>query len=68
MKRRSGTNDEAMSMNLDARYEVPTYRNDPVNVYNFVRTHREDPAIVVGLPLISKSVVELSNIRLSFQN
>lgn len=42
--------DKGMGMNTDARYEVPLSRSDPVNIYNFVRAHREDPAIVVGLP------------------
>lgn len=37
-------------MNLDARYDIPKYRNDPVNIFNFVRAHGEDPAIAVGLP------------------
>ena len=41
---------EDMRMNLDARYEVPISRNDPVNVYNFVRAQRGDPAIMVSLP------------------
>jgi hypothetical protein len=41
---------EDTRMNLDARYEVPNTRNDPVNIYNFVRAHRGDPAIMVSLP------------------
>jgi hypothetical protein len=40
---------EDMCMNLDARYEVPISRNDPVNIYNFVRAHGGDPAITVSL-------------------
>lgn len=54
-KRRPGPDidiQEGMRMNLDARYEVPLYRNDPVNIYNFVRTHQGDPAIKVSFPLI----------------
>ena len=42
--------DKGMGMDLDARYDIPISRNDPVNIYNFVRTHREDPAITVSLP------------------
>jgi hypothetical protein len=46
--------------NLDARYEVPITCNDRVNIYNFVRAHRGDPAITVSLPfeLYKYSVVE----------
>lgn len=36
-------------MNIDARYALPTSRNRPVNIYNFVRTHRGDPALTVSL-------------------
>ena len=39
-----------MHMNLDARYEIPISRNNLVNIYNFLREHRGDPAITVGLP------------------
>jgi len=42
--------DEGMGTNLDARYEVPNSRTDPVNIYSFVRAHRGDPAIRVRLP------------------
>ena len=41
--------DECMAMNLDARYEVPNLRTDPVDLYSFVREHRGDPAIKVRL-------------------
>jgi hypothetical protein len=41
--------DEHMGMNLDARYEVPYSRNDPVNIYSFVHAHHGDPAITVCL-------------------
>jgi hypothetical protein len=41
--------DEGMHMNLDTRYEVPNSWKDTVNIYSFVRTHREDPAITVSL-------------------
>ena len=41
--------DEGMHMNLDTRYKVPNSWKDTVNIYNFVRTHREDPAITVSL-------------------
>ena len=41
---------EGMHMNLDARYEIPIARNNHINIYNFLRTHRGDPAITVSLP------------------
>ena len=50
MKTRSGINidsDEGVGKNLDARYEVPIYRNDPISIFKYVRAHREDPAIAV---------------------
>jgi hypothetical protein len=51
MKRRSGINvdsDEGgVAINLDARYEVPINRKDPISIFKFVREHREDPAIAV---------------------
>lgn len=53
MKRRSKVPDididEGMRMNLDMRYEVPNSWKDTVDIYSFVRTHREDPAITVSL-------------------
>jgi hypothetical protein len=67
-KRKYGINDEGMGKNLDAHYDVPSYRNEAVNIYNFVRTHHEDPAVLVRLLLISKSIAKLSNVRLSFQS
>jgi hypothetical protein len=56
MKTRSGSRDvnihdsEGIRMNLDVRYEIPIARKDPVNLYNFVRAHRGDPAIDVSHP------------------
>jgi len=54
MRRRTETPDidihEGVHKNLDARYDVAMSRNDPVNIYNFVRAHRGDPAITVRLP------------------
>jgi hypothetical protein len=51
MKRRSGINvdsDEGgVAINLDARYEVPINRKDPISIFKFVREHREDPTIAV---------------------
>lgn len=35
---------------LDARYELPNYRNDPINIYNFVHAHQGDLAMAVCLP------------------
>jgi hypothetical protein len=58
MKSRSGSIDvdihdsdsEGIRMNLDVRYEIPMSRKAPVNLYNFVRAHRRDPAIDVSHP------------------
>jgi hypothetical protein len=36
--------DEHTDMNLETRYELPNSRNNPVNIYNFVRAHHGDPA------------------------
>jgi hypothetical protein len=51
MKRRSGINvdsDEGgVAINLDACYEVPINRKDPISIFKFVHEHREDPAIAV---------------------
>jgi hypothetical protein len=48
---------EGMHMNLDARYEVSISRNNPVNIYNFVRAHHGDPAITVSLRTIGLRVL-----------
>lgn len=54
--------DEGMDMNLDARYEVPNSRNNPVNMYSFVREHQGDPAITVCLAFELGVTVSLSEV------
>lgn len=34
-------------LNLDVRYQVSSTRNDPVNLYAYVRDNRDDPAFKV---------------------
>jgi len=41
--------DDNMELNLDVRYQISNSRNDPVNLYTFVRKNREDPAFSVSL-------------------
>jgi hypothetical protein len=60
--------DEAMGMNLDARYDIPKNRNDPVDIYSFVRAHQGDPAIKVCVPFELYEDCQVTYVRVSFQN
>jgi len=44
-----GDEDLGTRINLDASYSVPKTRNDPINIFKFVNTHPDDPAITVSL-------------------
>ena len=39
--------DETMELNLDVRYQISNTRNNPVNIYAYVRENRDDPAFSV---------------------
>jgi hypothetical protein len=39
--------DDNTELNLDVRYQVSSTRNDPVDLYAYVRDNRDDPAFGV---------------------
>lgn len=45
-------NDDSIEINLDTRYQLSHSRNDPVDIYAYVRTNRGDPALSVSEPLV----------------
>jgi len=40
---------DGMRINLNVHYEISNSWNDAVNIYNFICSHRSDPAIMVSL-------------------
>ena len=59
-----------MGASLDARYDIPSYRSDPVDIYKFVNENRRDPAFTVRLlsDLYKDCWVKSSDARISFGN
>jgi len=62
LKGSSGAQDvnEFLDQDLETRYQVSHSRNDPVNIYTYIRANRDDPAFNV-CPLAKYLVPAMSS-------
>jgi len=44
--------EEVLEKDLDVRYQISHSKNDPVDIWSYIRTNQGDPAFKVGLSVM----------------